>query len=79
MTDHEYQNWNFTDDQILHASRLFFDDPTQFEKMVKVLRAKLKKMEQALEKIRNCDWPGPASFMGSRADWMQKLAREALE
>jgi hypothetical protein len=38
----------------------------------------IKKLEYALERIRDCDWPGPASFMGSRADWMQKLAREAL-
>jgi len=37
------------------------------------------KLEEALKRIRDCDWPGPASFMGSRADWMQKLAREALE
>jgi hypothetical protein len=40
---------------------------------------KIAKLRVALELIRDCDWPGPASFMGSRADWMQKLAREALK
>jgi hypothetical protein len=34
------------------------------------------KLEAALERIRDCDWPGTTP---NRADSMQALAREALE
>lgn len=40
---------------------------------------RIRQLEIALETIRDCDWPGPASFLGSRADWMQHIAREALK
>jgi hypothetical protein len=40
---------------------------------------RIEKLEAALERIRDCDWPGPLPLVPSRADWMQQIAREALE
>jgi hypothetical protein len=37
---------------------------------------KISKMEEALKRIRDCQWPGPTP---NRADSMQEIAREALE
>ena len=36
-------------------------------------------LRAALERIRDCDWPGPTPLVYSRADWMQQVAKEALE
>jgi hypothetical protein len=40
---------------------------------------RIKALEAALQKIVKCDWPGSAPGIYSRADWMQQIAREALE
>ena len=40
---------------------------------------RLEKLEHALKCIRDCDWPGPLPLVLSRADWMQNIAKEALE
>lgn len=37
---------------------------------------RLFKLQAALERIRDCGWPGPTP---NRADFMQEIAREALE
>lgn len=37
---------------------------------------RIMKLEAALERIRDCEWPGPTP---NRADSMQAIAREALE
>ena len=37
---------------------------------------KITRLEIALERIRDCEWPGPTP---NRADSMQAIAREALE
>ena len=39
----------------------------------------IAKLRAALERIRECDWPGPHPLELSRADWMQQIAKEALE
>lgn len=36
-------------------------------------------MEDALNRIRDCAWPGPLQIIRNRADLMQQIAREALE
>lgn len=36
-------------------------------------------MEDSLRRIADCDWPGPLPLVSSRADWMQNIAKEALE
>lgn len=36
-------------------------------------------MEDSLNRIADCGWPGPSPEITSRADWMQQTAREALE
>jgi hypothetical protein len=38
-----------------------------------------RKFREALERIVLCNWPGPHPLELSRADWMQRVAREALE
>lgn len=40
---------------------------------------RIEKLEAALKRIRDCDWPGPLPLVPSRADWMQQIAKEALE
>jgi len=40
---------------------------------------RIKKLETALKQIKECDWPGSGPEIYSRADWMQQVAREALE
>jgi hypothetical protein len=40
---------------------------------------RIKALEAALQKIVKCDWPGPHPLEPSRADWMQEVAKEALE
>ena len=40
---------------------------------------RIEKLETALKKIRDCDWPGPHPLEPSRADWMQQIAQKALE
>ena len=37
---------------------------------------RMEALEAALERIRDCEWPGPTP---NRADSMQEIAREALE
>ena len=39
----------------------------------------IAKLRVALERIRDCDWPNPHPLVLSRADWMQEIAKEALE
>jgi len=51
--------------------------------------ARIEKLEAALERIRDCDWPvkvfqevlgeGVPDFSGTQASWMQHIAREALK
>ena len=40
---------------------------------------RIKNLEVALRQIAGCDWPEPLPLVPSRADWMQKTAKEALE
>lgn len=40
---------------------------------------RIKNLEAALRQIADCDWPGPLPLVPSRADWMQNIAKEALE
>lgn len=40
---------------------------------------RVDKLEEALKRIRDCDWPGPIPLVPSRDYWMQQIAREALE
>lgn len=40
---------------------------------------RIKNLETALRQIADCDWPGPLPLVPSRADYMQKIAKEALE
>lgn len=49
------------------------------EQLTTKLFAKVAKLEAALERIRDCDWPGPLPLVPSRADWMQQVAKNALE
>ena len=46
---------------------------------LKFEQAENKKFREVLERIALCDWPGLAPGIYSRADWMQQIAREALE
>ena len=39
----------------------------------------IEKLKTALRQIADCDWPGPLPLVPSRADWMQNIAKEALE
>lgn len=39
---------------------------------------RIRKLEAALQRIRDCDWPGPLPLVPSRADWMQETAKKAL-
>lgn len=41
--------------------------------------ARIEKLEAALQRIALCNWPGLAPEIYIRADWMQQIAREALE
>ena len=40
---------------------------------------KIVDLEIALKKIKDCDWPAPIPLVASRADFMQQIAKEALE
>jgi len=54
----------------------------QYQKLFTALNDTEKRMntfKRALERIRDCQWPGPTPLVASRADWMQEVAKEALE
>lgn len=38
----------------------------------------LIRLRAALQRIADCDWPGPRNVL-SRADFMQEIAKEALQ
>lgn len=38
----------------------------------------LIRLRAALQRIADCDWPGPPNVL-SRGDYLQKIAREALQ
>lgn len=40
---------------------------------------RIEKLEHALERIRDCISPGSLPYTQNRADWMRKVAKEALE
>jgi hypothetical protein len=49
------------------------------EWLLDVKTEQVYRLETALKQIKECDWPGSEPGIYSRADWMQKIAREALE
>ncbi len=49
------------------------------EWLLDVKTEQVYRLETALKQIKACDWPGSEPGIYSRADWMQKIAREALE
>jgi hypothetical protein len=54
----------------------------QYQKLLTALNEAKKQSDtfkSALEHIRDCDWAGPHPLGLSRADWMEQIAREALE
>lgn len=61
----------------------YMRDPELADSIITTLRSDLdeaevrvKKLEYALERIRDCQWPGPTP---NRADYMQNIAKEALK
>lgn len=49
------------------------------EWLIDVKTEQVYRLETALKRIRDCDWPGPLPLVPSRDYWMQQIAREALE
>lgn len=64
----------------------YMQDPDLADSIITTLRSDLdeaevrvKKLEYALEQIRDCISPGSLPYTQSRADWMRRVAKEALE
>lgn len=54
----------------------------QYQKLLTALNDAEKRADvykRGLERIRDCDWPGPTPLTPSRDYWMQQIAQEALE
>lgn len=61
-------------------------DPDLAQSIVEALQRSLAeeherahRLELALEQIRDCISPGSLPYTQSRADWMRRVAKEALE
>ena len=61
-------------------------DPDLAQSIVEALQlslaeaqARVDKLEEALERIRDCLSPGSLPYTQSRADWMQQIAKGALK
>lgn len=61
-------------------------DPDLAQSIIEALQRSLAeeheradRLESALEQIRDCISPGSLPYTQNRADWMRKVAKEALE
>ena len=64
------------------TDKLMREAADRIELLASELKDEQKRIEMltfALERIANADWPGPIPLVASRADWMQQIAKEALQ
>lgn len=53
-------------------------DEVKTDELMREAADRIDVLTYALKRIADADWPGPIPLVASRADWMQEIAKEAL-
>lgn len=54
-------------------------DEVKTDELMREAADKIDVLTYALMRIADANWPGPLPLLGSRADWMQEIAKKALQ
>lgn len=54
-------------------------DEVKTDELMQAAADRIDVLMHALKRIADADWPGPIPLVASRADWMQEIAKEALQ